>query len=406
MSNWESVPFSELYLVPSRNGLTRPSAVRGSGFPFINMGELFANDRIFDIDMELVELNAREQKEAIVKDGDLLFARQSLVFEGAGKCSIVVKLKKTTAFESHLIRVRLNPAVADSVFYYYYFNSSFKPIRPIVQQCAQAGVRGSDLDKLKVLHPNVKEQRRIAAILSAYDELIENNNKRIALLEKAVQELYKEWFVRFRFPGHENTEFENGLPKGWGRRKIDTYYKTCSGGTPSRSHFEYYENGIYPWVKTGEIKDSVIIDAEEYITEDAIRNSSAKLLPEKSVVMAMYGVNIGMLSYFDRQMACNQACCVFADKRGFSSKHYLYQYLFSIREYLLLISFGAAQQNLSQDLIKKVKITMPTDELVKSFEEKVDVFYSSIRALLYANQNLAKQRDLLLPRLMSGKLEV
>lgn len=268
--------------------------------------------------------------------------------------------------------------------------------------------RGSKHAIMKYLVPDVDlpTQERIADILSVYDDLIENNNKRIALLEKAAQELYKEWFVRFRFPGHETARFVNGLPEGWTRRKINEFYNTCSGGTPSRSKSEYYENGVYPWVKTGEIRDSIVIDAEEYITENAIRNSSAKLLPAKSVVMAMYGVNIGMLAYFDQETACNQACCVFSDKRNFPSRHYLFQYLLSIRDYFLLIGFGAAQQNLSQDLIKNVKILMPTDELVMAFEKKVDDCYASIRILMMCNQNLAKQRDLLLPRLMSGKLEV
>lgn len=159
-------------------------------------------------------------------------------------------------------------------------------------------------------------------------------------------------------------------------------------------------------MKTGEIKDCVIIDTEEHITLEAINNSSAKVLPAKSVAMAMYGVNIGLLAYFDREMTCNQACCVFSDKRNFSSKHYLYYYLKSIREYLLLISFGAAQQNLSQDLIKKIKITMPADVVVQAFEKQVDEIYDNIRMLLIKNKNLAAQRDLLLPRLMSGKLEV
>ena len=265
------------------------------------------------------------------------------------------------------------------------------------------------LEKLRRVKFNVPEyntQVKIANILSTYDDLIENNNRRIALLEKAAQELCKEWFVRFRFPGYKNAKFENGLPEGWERRKISAYYDTCSGGTPSRTHEEYFVAGIYPWVKTGEIKDCIIIDTEEYITKEAVKKSSAKLLPAKSVAMAMYGVNIGQLGYFDKQMTCNQACCVFSDKRSFSSKHYLFQYLKSIREYLLLISFGAAQQNLSQELIKKIKIVMPSDDVVRAFEEKVDAIYDSIKTLMYKNQNLAKQRDLLLPRLMSGKLEV
>ena len=265
----------------------------------------------------------------------------------------------------------------------------------------------SDFKKMKLkMISDINLQQKIANILSRYDEAIENNNKRIKLLEQMVQNLYKEWFVRFRFPGWENTEFENGIPKGWHRKKIGFYYDTISGGTPSRSHEEYFESGIYPWVKTGELKDCIIIDTEEYITNEAIKKSSAKLLPSKSVAMAMYGVNIGQLGYFDKEMTCNQACCVFIDKRNFSSKHYLFQYLKSIREYLLLISVGAAQQNLSQDLIKNIKIVMPSDDVIRAFEEKVDMLYNSIKTLMCKNKNLAKQRDLLLPRLMSGKLEV
>ena len=268
--------------------------------------------------------------------------------------------------------------------------------------------RGSKNAIMKYWVPNLDlpTQKKIADILSSYDKLIKANNERIELLEQTAQELYKEWFVRFRFPGYENAKFEDGIPEGWERNKIQKYYNTCSGGTPSRSKPEYFENGVYPWVKIGEIKDCVIIDTEESITQEAVNSSSAKVLSAKSVAMAMYGVNIGLLAYFDSEMTCNQAWCVFSDKRGFSSKHYLYYYLKSIREYLLLISFGAAQQNLSQDLIKKIKITMPSDDIIQDFEKRIDDIYESIRILLMQNKNLAKQRDMLLPRLMSGKLEV
>lgn len=318
----------------------------------------------------------------------------------------MLDVEDVVSFESHIIRVRLNPEIANPMFYYYYFSLPYNSVKTIVQQCAQAGIRGSDLEKIKVPCPHIEIQNQIADILSAYDDLIEANNRRIELLEQTAQELYKEWFVRFRFPGYENVEFENGLPEGWERNKIQKYYNTCSGGTPSRSNPEYFESGVYPWVKTGEIKDCVIIDTEEYITQEAVNNSSAKVLPAKSVAMAMYGVNIGLLAYFDSEMTCNQACCVFSDKRDFSSKHYLYYYLKSIREYLLLISFGAAQQNLSQDLIKKIKITMPSDDVVQAFEKQVDDIYGNIRMLLLKNKNLAEQRDMLLPRLISGKLGV
>lgn len=293
------------------------------------------------------------------------------------------------------------------LYLFYDLSSRYEELRGGSDASSTRGsITTTALKNLPFKYPDLSTQQSIVDILFGYDSLIEANNRRIELLEQAAQELYREWFVRFRFPGYEDVKFENSLPEGWERNKIQKYYNTCSGGTPSRSKPEYFENGVYPWVKTGEIKDCVIIDTEEYITQEAVNNSSAKVLPAKSVAMAMYGVNIGLLAYFDSEMTCNQACCVFSDKRDFSSKHYLYYYLKSIREYLLLISFGAAQQNLSQDLIKKLKITMPSDDVVQAFEKQVDDIYGNIKMLLLRNKNLAEQRDMLLPRLMSGKLEV
>lgn len=293
------------------------------------------------------------------------------------------------------------------LYLFYDLSSRYEELRGGSDASSTRGsITTTALKNLPFKYTDLSTQQSIVDILFGYDSLIEANNRRIELLEQAAQELYREWFVRFRFPGYEDVKFENSLPEGWERNKIQKYYNTCSGGTPSRSKPEYFENGVYPWVKTGEIKDCVIIDTEEYITQEAVNNSSAKVLPAKSVAMAMYGVNIGLLAYFDSEMTCNQACCVFSDKRDFSSKHYLYYYLKSIREYLLLISFGAAQQNLSQDLIKKIKITMPSDDVVQAFEKQVDDIYGNIRMLLLRNKNLAEQRDMLLPRLMSGKLEV
>ena len=113
--SWSETEFEKLYAVPSKNGLTRPARVRGSGYKMINMGELFANDRIGDIDMELVPMSDKELSTMLVEPGDLLFARQSLVLAGAGKCSLLTKADEPTTFESHIIRVRLKREFADPV---------------------------------------------------------------------------------------------------------------------------------------------------------------------------------------------------------------------------------------------------------------------------------------------------
>ena len=258
---------------------------------------------------------------------------------------------------------------------------------------------------MKIFLPSLLIQQKIASILSTYDTLIENNNRRIRLLEQMAENLYKEWFVRFRFPGHEKVEMENGLPKGWKSTKLIEECQTSSGGTPSRSKSEYYINGTIPWIKTGELQDNILINTEEYITEDAVKHSSAKIFPKGTLLMAMYGVNIGKLGISEIEATCNQACCVFTPKQ-IDYKYYLYHYFKSIREYLLSISFGAAQQNLSQELIKAIKVIFPNESINTNFVRKIEPLYKKISFLQKQNTLLTRQRDLLLPRLMSGKLEV
>ena len=139
--------------------------------------------------------------------------------------------------------------------YVYYFLQTMH----LEQYNAGAGVptlNQNHLHSLKILIHELPTQQKIASILSAYDNLIQNYKKQIEALQTAASELYKEWFVRFRFPGWQTTNFENGIPEGWKVERIGALYDSTSGGTPSREHEEYFQNGTYPWIKTGELKDS------------------------------------------------------------------------------------------------------------------------------------------------------
>jgi len=170
-------PFEELFAVPLRNGLTRPQATRGSGVKMVNMGELFAHSRIGNIEMERVPLSETESESYLLYPGDLLFARQSLVLTGAGKCSIFLGANEPVTYEGHIIRARLDSGIADPAFYFYFFNSNTgrQTIESIVEQVAAAGIRGSDLAKLQVPYPPLPIQRAIAHILGTLDDKIELN---------------------------------------------------------------------------------------------------------------------------------------------------------------------------------------------------------------------------------------
>ena len=290
--------------------------------------------------------------------------------------------------------------------YVYYFLQTMH----LEQYNAGAGVptlNQNHLHSLKILIHELPTQQKIASILSAYDNLIQNYKKQIEALQTAASELYKEWFVRFRFPGWQTTNFENGIPEGWKVERIGALYDSTSGGTPSREHEEYFQNGTYPWIKTGELKDSPILETEESITDEAIKHSSAKLFEKDSLIIAMYGATIGQLGINKMKATCNQACCVLRPKKDKAfGIYYLFHFFKENREFIIGLGNGAAQQNLSQVLINKLKIVNPNKEILEIFEEKESMFFEKIYHLQQQITNLTQQRDLLLPRLMSGKLEV
>ncbi len=193
-------PFGEVFAEGTRNGLARPKAVRGAGVKMVNMGELFAHPRLRNADMDRVPLSDSEARKFLLSEGDLLFARQSLVLEGAGKCSIFLSDDEPVTFESHVTRVRLDRSKADPRFYFYYLQSHHgkSAIRSIVEQGAGAsGIRGSDLQNLGVLWMPPPEQRAIARILGTLDDKIELNRRRNQTLEAMARALFKDWFVDF-----------------------------------------------------------------------------------------------------------------------------------------------------------------------------------------------------------------
>lgn len=299
---------------------------------------------------------------------------------------------------------------ADKNYLYYLLNTeSFKYsiCNRAYGAANQANVSPSDIENIKWNFPALPTQQKIASILSAYDDLIQNYKKQIEALQTAASELYKEWFVRFRFPGYKNSRFENGIPEGWKIERIGALYDSTSGGTPSREHEEYFQNGTYPWIKTGELKDSPILETEESITDEAIKHSSAKLFEKDSLIIAMYGATIGQLGINKMKAACNQACCVLRPKKDKAfGIYYLFHFFKENREFIIGLGNGAAQQNLSQVLINKLKIVNPNKEILEIFEKKESLFFEKIYHLQKQITNLTQQRDLLLPRLMSGKLEV
>lgn len=338
-----------------------------------------------------------------LQKGDVIFTREAPLGEVG-----LVREEKNYFLGQRLVLFRANDKICDGRFLMYslLWHDNKQAIISKGVGSTVAHLRVPECENIEIKAPDLDIQHRIADILSAYDDLIENNQKQIKLLEEAAQRLYKEWFVDLRFPGHENTKIVDGVPEGWSYEKLGALTQTTSGGTPSRRKSEYYVNGSIKWVKTKELNDGFIFETEESITEDAVKNSSAKILPGGTLMVAMYGATIGKIGITASEMACNQACCAFISYDGIISRGYLYCWLMENRNYLISQGKGAAQPNLSQEVIKNFSVLCPDKKIMNGFTRIVTAMLENKRVLENKKLMLSKARDDLLPKLMSGEVEV
>ena len=211
--------------------------------------------------------------------------------------------------------------------------------------------------------------------------------------------------MRLRFPGHEGVRVVDGVPEGWERGTVGDFYSTGSGGTPRRSNPAFYA-GTIPWVKTKELTGTFILDTEEHITEEAIVCSSAQIFSCHSVVVAMYGATVGQTAIMSLPAATNQACCVVTPLRQATSYAYAYLFFCHHRADLVGLSQGAAQRNISQQAVRSFPMQVPKTSILEQFGRTVTPLLQQVELLEKCRVVLGQSRDLLLPRLMKGEIEV
>jgi type I restriction enzyme S subunit len=281
--------------------------------------------------------------------------------------------------------VKLNKKVVSPRFLYYYFQSpkGRGRVRSIVTGTNVKGIRGSELKGLLVACPSKVVQERIAFILSTYDDLIENNRRRMALLEEAAHQLYQEWFVRLRFPGHEHTRMTNGVPEGWERTAFENAVLLQRGfdlpvqvreegdvpiyGSTGISGFHSKAKVVGPGIVTGR---SGTLGEVHYCSNDFWPLNTALWVKEFKRVTPLFS-------------------------------------LFLLREMdLKQYNGGVSVPTLDRKTVHRVEILIPSEKLVKTFDQLVTPMFHQIANLTLQNQNLRTARELLLPRLMSGEITV
>lgn len=279
-----------------------------------------------------------------------------------------------------------------------------------------ATIKNVSLDAMRNFEfyaPSKDLQDKIAKILSNYDNLIENNNKRIKILEEMAQKIYKEWFVDFKFPGHETTTFKDSLlgkiPNDWDVMNANSIADIFIGRTPSRKDLSCFtmNNKDKKWISIKDIglSNEFIFKTSEYLTNEAIKKYNVPLIPKDTVILS-FKLTVGKVTITTEEMCSNEAIAQFQIKDiKIISTFYLYLYLKNF-EYANLGNTSSIGNAINSSIVKNMSILIPKASILFQFNKNIDDLFNQIKTLSIKNENLKQTRDILLPRLISGEINV
>lgn len=318
-------------------------------------------------------------------------------------CGSVMRCKDEFWASDNTIVVKPKQDIAN-INYCYYLLKNLN-LNNYAGGAAQPLITQTTLKQIKIKIPNIDEQKRIANILSAYDDLIENNQKQIKLLEEAAMRLYKEWFVKLRFPGHENTKIVDGVPEGWELTTVKEMGQVITGKTPSTAIVENYGEDI-PFVKIPDMHGVIYpLKTEVKLSERGANTQKNKLLPPKSIMVSCIAT-VGLVCIAHEACQTNQQI----NSIILNDEDHLYYMFFKMKGIKSLLegvgSNGATMTNVNKTKFENIELLKPENEILKKFNNLVEPFFSNILALSKQNEKLKEARDKLLSKLMSGEIEV
>lgn len=405
-SQWPKWPISDLCLAivdcvnrtapivkgPTPYRMIRTTNVRGGFLDLTNVN--FVEEAVYQ----------RWTRRQVPKRGDIVLTREAPLGEVG-----LVRDDAGIFLGQRLVSYRVNPALADERYLLYTL------LGPDLQGQIQALGSGStvahmrvpDAKRLLIPKPPLETQQRIGSILAAYDDLIDVNRRRIALLEEMARRLFDEWFVRFNFPGHESqtmVETPDGkIPTGWSLRPFTDVAEVLSGGTPRKNQPQYWQGAIPFFTPRDAPKDAWALLTDANISEEGLRTCNSQLYDVGTVFITARGT-VGKVSLAGRPMAMNQSCYALRG-RGYP-QFFLFQLTRAAVDRLRSMSNGAVFDTIIVDTFRRLEIVVPPLELAVRFDDTVKSKLLLARNLSLANQALATSRDLVLPRLVSGELSV
>jgi type I restriction enzyme S subunit len=354
---------------------------------------------IYDTPLHISEDGAKEGSRLVPANTVLAVVRgMSLAKEFR-----VAITKREVAFNQDLKAFACAPDV-DSEFLFYALLARREHIRELATE-ASHGTKKLETEVLyafEILIPKPDVQARVVAAISAYDDLIENNRRRMALLEESARLLYQEWFVRLRFPGHEHNRIITGLPEGWRRAAAFDAMQVMSGGTPKTTVSDFWDGDIPFYTPKDSVPECYVLQTEKHVTQVGLSNCNSRLYPKDTIFITARGT-VGNLNLAQRPMAMNQSCYALAGREGIPQR-FLFCALRDTIQHFRQQAVGAVFDAIIVDTFKLIPFVIPDAKIINSFEGTIEPLFKQIENLLLQNRKLKAARDLLLPRLMSGEI--
>lgn len=386
---WEKVKLGELYEV--HNGLSKAGKFFGEGYPFLTFSTVFNNYFIPKQITDLVQSTEKEQESYSIRRGDVFVTRTSETSDELGMSYVALKDYPMATYNGFTKRMRpiTNRVLPEYIGYYMRLPSFRGEFRAFSTMTTRASLRNEDLLGLEVKLPSIEIQKQIADILSAYDDLIENNQRQIKLLEEAAQRLYKEWFVDLRFPGHENTKIVDGVPEGWRISSIYDVFDIKYGKNLPTSKIT--KAGQYPvYGASGVIGYYNEKNCDDYATLVTSRGNGSG--------------DVFRTHHKQSYVTNNSFIARRNDKNSFIENEFTFQ-LFSNTDFKKLCT-GSAQPQLTNTSIQKIKILLPNRQLIEKYQRCTIEMSEKQEALYQEQRALTQARNRLLPKLMNGTVEV
>ena len=367
------------------------------GVPFYCSKEIikkFNGEDVTECDYISEDLYKKVSNEfGVPKENDLLITTR-------GTIGIPYLYKRTDRFyfaDGNLTWIKDFDSNLYSKFLYYWFQSyeGRKKFEALAKGTAQKAVPISGIKTLEIELPSLKSQKRIADILSAYDDLIENNQKQIKLLEEAAQRLYKEWFVDLRFPGHENTKIVDGVPEGWNEKTLSQVANVIMGQSPKSEFYNSEKKGLPFHQGVGSYGVRFVIDD--------IYSTSYTRIAEPNSILFSVRAPVGRLNITKNKVVIGRGLAAINQTDGCQS--YLYYLLKNKFFKDNIVGNGAIFASVSKDELLNQKFLIPERNLMMQFEKIVSQMDKQIENLDSKNKKLIEARDRLLPKLMSGEVE-